>query len=347
MKAANDLHQSESSTDLRDLAGALSAIADSVRLRMLRVLESEELAVGEIAQVLQMPQSTVSRRLKGLADHGWVQRRAAGTATLYRCVPDDLPEELRGLWLRVRAATERAADVEGDARRLRAVVAERKPSSAAFFGRLGAGWDDVSRELFGDRYASEALVALLPEGQVVADIGCGTGAFAAVLAPVSGEVIAIDREPAMLEAARERVGARSNVRFELGSAEALPLGDASVDLAVLSLVLHHADEPTRVLAEVARILRPGGRLVLVDMLAHTREELLREMGHAWAGFERSQLAAWCEDAGLWLRSHRPLPSTPEAKGPDVFAAIAVKPASEGSRVNGEDGYEKDTQDSTS
>lgn len=309
---------------LNDLASALSAIADGVRLRVLRVLEVEELAVGEIAQIVQLPQSTVSRRLKLLADHGWVQRRAAGTATLYRCVSDDLPPELRGVWQQVREAATRGDDADADLRRLRAVIADRRPGSAAFFGRMGAQWDDVSRELFGERYAGEALASLLPPGLVVADVGCGTGVFTGMIAPMAQRVIGIDREPTMLDAARSRLGEPANVELRLGDAERLPLEAASVDLVVLGLVLHHLEHPLAALHEAARVLRASGRVLIVDMQPHGREEYRIEMGHRWLGFARAQLAEWCRVAGLELVGHRPLPGSPDARGPEVFAATAVR-----------------------
>ncbi|GIW74633.1 MAG: hypothetical protein KatS3mg103_1155 [Phycisphaerales bacterium] len=324
---ASTLHPVErmKTTDaLHDLAGALSALADGVRLRMLRVLEVEELAVGEIAQVVQLPQSTVSRRLKMLADHGWVQRRAAGTAMLYRCVRDDLPPALRGVWSQVHQATEGWDEVQADLRRLRAVVAARRPGSAAFFGRVGAQWDDVSRELFGERYAGDALVSLLPAGLVVADIGCGTGVFAGMLASVAQRVIAIDREPAMLEAARLRLGHAEHVELRQGEVERLPLPSASIDVAVLGLVMHHLDDPGQALAEVSRVLRPGGQALIVDIQPHQREEFRLEMGHRWLGFTQAQLDRWCQAAGLRLVHHRPLPGSPQARGPELFAAKACK-----------------------
>jgi ArsR family transcriptional regulator len=308
---------------LNDIATALSAIADGVRLRMLRVLEAEELAVGEIAQVLQLPQSTVSRRLKLLAEHDWVQRRAAGTATLYRCVSDDLPPQLRGVWAQVREAAGHGDEIESDLRRLRAVIADRRPGSAAFFGRVGAQWDDVSRELFGERYAGDALASLLAPGLVVADVGCGTGVFTGMLAQVADRVIGIDREPTMLDAASARLGTPRNVELRLGNAERLPIEDDSVDLVILSLVLHHLENPSIALREAARVLRPGGRVLIVDMQPHAREEFRIEMGHRWLGVSREQLREWCQAAGLTLAGHRLLPNSPEARGPEVFAATAV------------------------
>lgn len=312
----------KSTERLHDIASALSAIADSVHIRTLRVLEAEELAVGEIAQVLQLPQSTVSRRLKVLADQGWVQRRAVGTATLYRCVSDDLPWDLRGVWVPIREASTGNDEIEADLRRLRTIVADRKPGSAAFFGRLGADWDAVSRELFGERYAGEALASLLPPGMVVADVGCGTGAFTAMLAPVAKRIYAIDREPLMLDAARARLGDLGNIDYRLGEAESLPLEDSSIDLVVLGLVLHHIEEPDRAMREAARVLKTEGVLLVIDMLPHNREAYRLEMGHRWLGFSKPQVGEMCSRTGLVLTGHRPLPGSPQAKGPEMFAATA-------------------------
>ncbi|MCW5756658.1 MAG: methyltransferase domain-containing protein [Phycisphaeraceae bacterium] len=315
----------KTAASLHDIASALSAIAESVHIRTLRLVEAEELAVGEIAQILQLPQSTVSRRLKILADHGWVQKRAVGTATLYRCVSDDLPEELRGVWAQIRESSKTSEEIEADQRRLRTVVADRKPGSAAFFGRVGAAWDDMSRDLFGERYVGEALASLLPPGLVVADIGCGTGAFTAMLAPMARKIHAIDREPTMLDAARARLGDRQNIEFLQGQAEKLPLIDGCVDLVVLGLILHHLEEPSLALHEAARVLAPQGRVLIVDMQPHGREAFRLEMGHRWLGFSKPQLSEFCERGGLVLTGHRPLPGSPEAKGPEVFAAIAQRP----------------------
>ncbi len=281
-------------------------------------------ALSAAGRALGVKQSTVSRRLKLLADHGWVQRRAAGTATLYRCVSDDLPPELRGVWNQVREAAGRGDEFDADMRRLRAVIADRRPGSAAFFGRVGAQWDDVSRELFGERYAGEAVASLLPGGMVVADVGCGTGVFASMFAPMASRVIGIDREPTMLDAARSRLGEPGNIELKLGEAESLPLEDESVDLVVLGLVLHHLESPQAALKEAARVLKPDGRVLVVDMQPHGREEFRLEMGHRWLGIAESQLREWCEAVGLKVVGHRPLPSSPEARGPEVFAATAVR-----------------------
>jgi ArsR family transcriptional regulator len=128
----------------------------------------------------------------------------------------------------------------------------------------------------------------------------------------------------MLRAARSRLGELENVEVRGGEVESLPIADGELDAAVLFLVLHFVPEPRRSLVEVARVLKPGGRLLLVDMMPHDREEYRQRMGHVWLGFSPEQLRGWAEEAGLGAPRYVPLPADPEAKGPTLFAATARK-----------------------
>ena len=169
-----------------------------------------------------------------------------------------------------------------------------------------------------------ALLGLLDESWKVADLGSGTGAVAHALAPFVSQVIAVDESSAMLGAARKRLDACGNVELRTGRLEDLPIEDASLDAAVLSLVLHFVVDPAAVLAEASRVLRRGGRLLVIDMLPHEREEYRATMGHLWLGFGEQQLTAWLEDAGLSSVRVVPLPPDPQAKGPSLFTARAVR-----------------------
>jgi ArsR family transcriptional regulator len=146
-------------------------------------------------------------------------------------------------------------------------------------------------------------------------------------------VVAIDASPAMLKAARERLGGHGNVEVREGELENLPLADDELDAAVLFLVLHHLAEPPRVLAEAARGLAPGGRLLVVDMNPHERQEYRQEMGHVWLGFDRRQLGRWTAAAGFEGLRLEPLPPDPEAKGPTLFAATARKKTTQETKEN--------------
>lgn len=292
----------------------LNVLAVPVRTRLVRLLEREELAVGEVAKVLQLPQSTVSRHLKELREVGWVVSRRVGATNLMALELDD---EGEALWAVIGAADEVSKE---DARRLDAVLAAREGDSRRFFGRVAGQWAELRREMFGDGFFLPAMLALLPPKSVVADLGCGTGEAAAALAPWVARVIGIDREPAMLAAASARTEGMTNVDLREGELGAPPLEPQEVDLALCMLVLHHVEEPEAVFASVADALRPDGRFVVVDMVAHDRAEYRRGMGHRHLGFSRETLEAHAERAGLTLGSWRLLPPPPEATGPGLFLA---------------------------
>jgi ArsR family transcriptional regulator len=304
----------------------LSALGEPIRVRLLRVLAHEELAVGELARVLQTSQPTVSRHLKQLDAGGWVLRRKVGTATYFRLSTSDLDAEARGLWELVAAqievdAADPASHYAEDLRRLEGVLAQRTSDSEELFRRLGGRWDTVRKELFGESYVLPALLALLPPGQVIADLGCGTGAILPLLAPVAGRVIGVDREAAMLEVAEERTRDLPNVTLSRGLLDALPLADGSVDLALCQLVLHHVRDLPPVFAEVARVLAPTGRWVILDMVEHDREEYRDTMGHQHLGFSASAIHELAAGAGLVVRSLRVLPPDPAAHGPALCVAV--------------------------
>jgi SAM-dependent methyltransferase len=163
------------------------------------------------------------------------------------------------------------------------VLSERRTDSSAFFGRIVGEWDRLRRELFGEAFGGEALLSFLNPDWIVADLGCGTGCTAELLAPVVGRVIAVDREPAMLDAARKRLDRFDNVELVRGDVTGLSLGDEQVHAAILSLVMVSLGEPQVAVREIARILRPGGLALVVDMVPHDRESYRHTMGH---GFRR-------------------------------------------------------------
>jgi SAM-dependent methyltransferase len=302
----------------------LTALADPTRGRLLLVLESSELTVTELCAVLQMPQSSVSRHLKVLADGGWVAARPDGTSRLYRLDTDELDPVAAELWRATRAEIASLPAAVADRLRKPSVLALRATKSQEFFASAAGSWDHLRRELFGARGELLGLLGFLDDTWVVGDLGCGTGQAAASLAPFVGTVIGVDGSASMLEIARERLAGAANVEFRRGELEALPLQSGELDAAVLFLVLHHVAEPGRVFAEVARVLKPEGRLLVVDMMAHDRQDYRREMGHVWLGFSRPELLAWLTAAGFGPVRIAGLPPDPEAAGPPLFAAAAKK-----------------------
>ncbi len=307
------------------LVGRMDALADPIRLRLLRLLERHELGVAELCEVLQLPQSTVSRHLKQLADHGWLINRRSGTSNLYRMDGANLDAGAKQLWRAVRDEAGRGAAARQDQLRLARRLEERRAKSRSFFAGAAGSWEALRTQLYGDGFGLDALLALLPSEWTVADLGAGTGQLAAALAPHVARVIGIDQSEAMLTAARRRVNGAENVELLLGTLEELPLDDAACDAALMVLALTYVAEPRAAVVEAARVIRPGGTLVVVDLLPHDREEFRRELGQHWLGFEPEDISTLLGGAGFAGARVRALPPAPEAKGPALFLAAARRP----------------------
>ncbi len=301
----------------------LTTLSDATRGRMLLVLERQELTVSELCAILQLPQSTVSRHLKTLADAQWVSSRRDGTSRYYTLALDERDAHTRRLWSLLREQIAATPGADQDARRLKGVLGRRQSKSEEFFASAAGQWDRLRRELFGGASALHALPALLDRGWTVGDLGCGTGEASAALAPFVARTIAVDRSGDMLQAARRRLRDAANVEVRRGSLEALPIGDGELDAAVMILVLHHVPDPGAALREAARALKPGGRLVVCDMLPHDHEEYKQQMGHVWLGFGEEQIRRMSAAAGFDDIRIVAMPADPQAKGPALFVASAI------------------------
>jgi ubiquinone/menaquinone biosynthesis C-methylase UbiE len=299
----------------------LSALADATRDRLLLLLETHELTVTELCTVLQLPQSTVSRHLKALADAGWVTSRAEGTSRLY-AMTREVDTPTRRLWLLVREQVSGSRAATQDHHRLQGVLAERRTKSQEFFSSTAGQWDRLRDEMFGPIFHLQALLGLVDDRWVVGDLGAGTGAVSAALAPFVARVIAVDNSAAMLQAARRRLHAWPNVELRRGDLEDLPIDDDALDAATLMLVLPYLPQPGRVLREAARVLKPGGRLLVADMLPHDREAYRQQMGHVRLGCSEQQMSEHLAAAGFSGLRMQALPADPRAKGPALFVAVA-------------------------
>lgn len=307
-----------------ELAPHLALLAEPLRVRLLAVLATHELGVSELCRIVQLPQSTVSRHLKDLRVAAWVKRRAEGTMGLVRLDLSELSPEVVSLWDIVYAAHRSTALFEEDAQRLSAVLDARTSDGRSFFGRVHREWDALRQQLFGDQFLLPTLLSLLPEGLVLADLGCGTGEALLTLAPLAKRVIGVDREPAMLDIAAERTADCPNVELRQGGLEQLPLRDGEVDAALCMLVLHHVEPLERAIAELARICKPRGRIVILDMVAHDRQDWRQAMGHVHLGFSDERLAALAAEAGLVVKHRRTLTPAPDAQGPPLFVAVLAR-----------------------
>lgn len=301
----------------------LATLADPTRGRILIALEQHELTVGELCAVLGLPQSTVSRHLKVLADDNWVSTRQEGTSRFY-ARSSSLEPGAERLWTVVAEDLRGGAHHDRDQKKLTDVIAQRRIRSREFFAGASGTWDELRQEMFGGAVGGGALLGLLDESWTVGDLGCGSGHLASLVAPFVGKVIGVDASAEMLARARARLSETSGAEFRSGELEALPIGANELDAAVISLVLHHSADPRRAIAEALRVLRSGGRLLLVDLLPHDRAEYRERLGHVWLGFSREQVTEWLLGAGFTRVKVLELPQDPGAKGPGLFVAMGTK-----------------------
>jgi len=279
----------------------LTSLADTTRSRTLLLLDRHELTVSELCAIMQLPQSTVSRHLKALAD-----------------------ASARRLWVLVREQIGSTPAAAQDERRLQATLSERRTKSQEFFSSSAGQWDRLRSELFGDRFHLSALAAFADPSWTIGDLGCGTGQVSAALAPFVARVVGIDSSAAMLQAARKRLSVFTNIDLRRGELETLPIDDGRLDAATLMLVLHYVPEPQRALAEASRALKPGARILIVDMLPHDRENYRQQMGHVWLGFSDEHIRKVLNDTGFDDARVVPLAPDAKARGPALFLATARK-----------------------
>ncbi len=291
---------------------------------MLLLLDRFELSVGELCTVLQLPQSTVSRHLKLLSDEDWIVARGDGTSRFYKMVPSRLDPPTRTVWSILREQMASALGAAQDARRAEGVLAKRRDAALMFFTNESETWDAMRRKMIGARSDLLALFDLLDDRWVVGDLGCGGGHISDAIAPCVARVIAVDESGPMLGAARDRLAKHANVDLRVGVVEELPIDDGTLDAAVLFLVAHFVTDPMAVMREVQRVLKPGGRVLIVDLVSHDRVDYVIQLGHVWQGFDGDEVKEWLSKAGLVRCRYRVLPPDPEADAPALFAATARK-----------------------
>jgi len=282
------------------LADRFQALADPTRLRILALLRRMELSVGELAQVLGQSQPRVSRHLKILADAGVLERRKEGSWVFLTLGDAERVEPLFAMideWADVATQMSFSAD----AARTESIRTERLEAASRHFAGIAEVWDQIRSLHVAESEVERAIDHALgkrPLGRLV-DIGTGTGRMIELFGPRAAQAIGIDRSSEMLRLARvklEAAGIHSSLRQ--GDMYALPLTDQSADSVIIHQVLHYAHSPASAIAEAARVLAPGGRLLVVDFAAHEREELRVRDAHIRLGFEDEVMAGWFSAAGL-------------------------------------------------
>ncbi len=315
----------------------LRTLADPTRLRMVRLLERTSgpgLRVGDLSEALKLPQSTVSRHIKSLVDGGVVDGRRAGTAMLYNLGGSAPQNVIRRLRLPAGDALLHDDQLPSDARRLAQALERRQERAPDFFVAAAPQWDAIRSQWFGETFHLQAMLALLNPSWTLGDLGAGTGAMFALTAPYVKKIIAVESSPAMRHAARRRVRALKlhNVELLSGRIENLPVPPKTLDVALAILVLHHIADIPRALARICRAIKPGGLLLIVDLLPHQVDVFREKMGHRWMGFEPSWLQEQLAAAGLAGARWHTLPARKSrwrenrVAVPDLFVMRAERPA---------------------
>ena len=272
---------------------SLKLISDPTRLRILMLVGEEALSVAELQEVLGMGQSRISTQLSQLKMEGLVADERSGKNNIYRCAAEsDLMEV-------ARLAAAELPEVTADASALRHLLRKRKDTARAYFDELAGrfGKDYVPGRSW--KALAEALIKSL-NYRVVADLGAGEGTLAQLLAQRADKVIAVDLSPKMVEFGQQLAtrNGLNNLEYRIGDIEEPPIDDNTLDLAILSQALHHAEHPQRALDAAYRILKPGGRLIVLDLLQHHFEEAREVYADRWLGFSESDLAGMLERAGF-------------------------------------------------
>lgn len=272
---------------------SLKLLSDATRLRILFLVADQALSVAELQEILGMGQSRISTQLSLLKTEGLVTDERSGKNNIYTCsAAVDLMEV-------ARLAAAEVPEVAADQSALRHLLRKRKDTARAYFDELAGrfGKDYVPGRSW--KALAEALIKVL-NYQVVADLGAGEGTLAQLLAQRAEKVIAVDLSPKMVEFGQNLATQNGllNLEYRIGDIEAPPIDDACLDLAVLSQALHHAENPQRAVDAAFRILKPGGRLIVLDLLQHHFDEARELYGDRWLGFAESELAGMLERAGF-------------------------------------------------
>lgn len=280
------------------LQKVFKTLSDPTRVRVLALLEREELAVQELMDVLGMAQSRVSRHLAILREAGLLEDRRDGTYAFYRFqVPAEGP--WNETWNVVRGTLSQDPTHQRDLVALAEVMEGRAARTRRFFDSVGPEWDALRKVFHDNTLRARAVSRLVPPGIAVADIGTGTGILAGELARLGLRVIAVDHSQRMLDAAASALEASDlSVEFRLGEARQLPIGDAELDAAFAHMVLHYLPSPPDAIREMARIVKPGGAVVVADFVQHEHEWMRQELGVTWLGFTLDEVAQWFTAAGL-------------------------------------------------
>lgn len=282
------------------LLQGLRAAAEETRLRILALCSETELSVSELTQILGQSQPRVSRHLKLMVEAGLLERFREGAWAFYRLAESASNGHLAAALLALIPAGDPMRT--RDQARLEAVRRDRATRAEEFFRRNAEDWDEIRKLHVDDESVEQALRDFLPSqpGWNHVDLGTGTGRILELVAPMTERAIGIDLSHEMLTVARSNLARTeiTNCHVRYGDMRQLELQPESFDVATFHLVLHYADDPGAALSEAARLLRPGGRIIIIDFAPHNEAQLMHEHAHRWLGFTDSEIETWFQDAGL-------------------------------------------------
>jgi len=304
---------------------SLRLLADPTRSRMLHLLHRGELAVGELQEILGLPQSRISTHLALLRKGGLVVDRRDGKKSFYE-VARDLPDSVGGIVEAALATSAHEPKAAADQRSWQRIVEKRRQKAEQHFNLVadrlgrnycpGRSWEAIGQMLF-----------LLTPKVRIADLGAGDGTLSRLLARQAESVHCVDSSPRMVQVGRALAKKEQlrNLTYVLGNIEKVPLPDRSIDLALLSQALHHAENPRQALAEAFRILKPGGRLIVLDLRAHRFEKARELYADRWLGFKENELHDWIEEAGFAHSEVRVVAKETKEPGFETLLATGLRP----------------------
>lgn len=274
------------------------ALADITRTRLFNILLHHELSVNEVVDLMGMGQSRISRHLKILTDSGLLACRRDGVWAFYSV---DKSDPVKKFANSIKYLFNKEDLLDADIKKAKKIIENRKVDTNIFFNSIASEWDRLKNEILKDFELNATLIKSIKKGSIVADLGCGTGDLLTHLISHVERIIGVDSSSKMLDEAKKRFGRKNgNIDLRLGELEHLPIGNNEVDVAVLSLVLHHLANPAPAISESRRILKPGGKIIIADFEKHTHEKLRKTYGDRWLGFKKSQIKEWLKDNGFQI-----------------------------------------------
>ena len=304
---------------MEDLISVFKTLSDKTRLRILSLLEHEELSVQEIVEIIGAAQSGISRHLSVLKSSGFIKDRKEGQNSYYSINSDS--DELKGVLLKKVSELTKGDDVfSDDFKKLKNVLESRKELSRLFFESRAFMYDDLAKEYESEKLRVFSMLALVPKGLNVLDLGCGTGRFLPFLASAKANIVAVDLSDAMLKRAKERMASYDAIKFYACDAGEVPIEDGWADACFINMVLHHVPNPAEFFTLVCKYLKNGAKIIVTDFKSHNDENMQKEHGDLWLGFSVNKLSGWMLKSGFSDIEHHSF----EVKDKEIFTVSATK-----------------------